>query len=153
MLLRAGRNPTGGSRMRAGVHPRVSGLSKAACSPPAPHFHAGNQERNPPAPPGSLPALRLAAAPGTWGGDGGGGGPAAPAAPHQPLISPVRQQLCHQTAVRKFMLSNFLQLGGRQEAECGARHRVLFVSSSLARAGKWRRQGEQGTLPACLLWV
>lgn len=113
--------------------PVSSGLSQAACSPPAPHFHAGNQKRSIPAPRGTLPVLLLAAAPGTWGGDDGGHQPL------QPSISPVRQQLCHQTAVRKFMLSNFLQLGGRQEAQCRARHRVLFVCPQV-----WLRLGSGG---------
>lgn len=70
----------GGSRMRAGVHPVSSGLRQAACSPPAPRFHAGSQGQSTSSPPGTLPVFLFAAAPGKRGGDGGGGGPPAPAA-------------------------------------------------------------------------
>lgn len=111
--------------MTAGVRPRVVGAEPGSVFPtgiPLPRRQPGAEHTGSPAL-GTLAVFLLAAAPGTWGGDAGGGGPPAPAAPDRPLISPVRQQLCHQRAVRKFMLSNFLQLEGRQEA----RHRVLFV--------------------------
>lgn len=143
----SGRNPGRGKRDEARVHPRVVGLRQAACPAPASHFHAGSRERSAPLRRGHLQCCfllrRLELGEVMVGADG-----------PQPLIPAVRQQLCDRRAGRKCMLSNFLQLAGRQEAGCEARHPCLVcVSSSLARAGKWGEKGRQGTLPVYLLWA
>lgn len=55
------------------------------------------------------------------------------------------------------MLSNFLQLGGRQEAECEVRHRVLFVCPQvwlgLGSGGDGGDRGDRVPSPAYLLWA